>query len=57
MTEIARRAKKSNNTYGDPIVLGSKLLAVVADPNKSGHVFVAESAALVRSVNVVVSAV
>ena len=49
----ARRAAKSSNKYGKPIVLKSKILAAVLDPHSpSSTVFVAESAGAVRRVNV-----
>ncbi|KAB5586067.1 WD40-repeat-containing domain protein [Coniochaeta sp. 2T2.1] len=49
----ARRAAKSNNKYGKPIVLKSKILAAIVDPHSpSSTVFVAESAGAVRRVNV-----
>lgn len=47
----ARRAAKSGNTFGNPIKLQSKILAVVADPASSACVYVAESAGCVRRVN------
>lgn len=51
----ARRAAKSGNTFGDPIKLQSKILAVVADPASSASVYVAESAGCIRRVNLDVS--
>ena len=47
----ARRAAKSGNTFGDPIKLQSKILAVVADPASPASVYVAESAGCIRRVN------
>ncbi|KAF8426691.1 WD40-repeat-containing domain protein [Tirmania nivea] len=44
----ARRARKAANTRGAPIPVGSKILAVLADPVCADHVFVAESAGLAR---------
>ena len=51
----ARRAAKSGNTFGDPIKLQSKILAVVADPASSASIYVAESAGCIRRVNLDVS--
>lgn len=51
----ARRAAKSGNTFGNPIKLQSKILAVVADPASSASVYVAESAGCIRRVNLNVS--
>ncbi|OAA61038.1 WD repeat protein [Niveomyces insectorum RCEF 264] len=48
----ARRSVKSTNKYGNPVVLKSKILAVLADPTSPSHVFVAESAACARRVDV-----
>ncbi|RDW71421.1 hypothetical protein BP6252_07984 [Coleophoma cylindrospora] len=48
----ARKAAKSGNKNGDPIVLQSKVLNVVQDPFSSACVYVAESAGCVRKVNV-----
>lgn len=48
-----RRAAKSSNKYGSPIVLKSKILAVAADPHSpSSTVYVTESSGAVRKVNV-----
>ncbi|KAK4667274.1 hypothetical protein QC763_307730 [Podospora pseudopauciseta] len=47
-----RRAAKSGNRYGNPIVLKSKILAAVLDPRSpSSAVLVAESAGAVRRVD------
>ncbi|KAI2611508.1 WD40 repeat-like protein [Hypoxylon fragiforme] len=46
-----RRAAKSSNKYGDPIVLKSKLLAAIPDPTSPTSLLVAESAGAVRRVN------
>ncbi|TPX09954.1 uncharacterized protein E0L32_008801 [Thyridium curvatum] len=46
-----RKVAKSNNKYGNPIALKSKLLAAVLDPTSPATVFVAESAGSVRRVN------
>ncbi|KAL2131336.1 hypothetical protein VTI74DRAFT_5244 [Chaetomium olivicolor] len=47
-----RRAAKSNNKYGNPITLKSKILAAIPDPRApSSAVLVAESAGAVRLVN------
>ena len=48
----ARRAAKSGNKNGNPIVLQSKILSVVPDPFSSACVYIAESAGCVRKVNV-----
>jgi hypothetical protein len=53
----ARRAAKSGNKKGDPIVLPSKILNIVADSFSPNSVYVAESAGCVRRVNVEVGAV
>ncbi|EEH46827.2 uncharacterized protein PADG_02925 [Paracoccidioides brasiliensis Pb18] len=45
-----RKAKKSENLNGNPIKLNSKLLAIAADPSSSHSVYVAESAGLLRRV-------
>ncbi|ERT00115.1 hypothetical protein HMPREF1624_03484 [Sporothrix schenckii ATCC 58251] len=47
-----RRSAKSANKYGSPVLLKSKVLAVLADPTSAAHVFVAESAGSARRVNV-----
>lgn len=48
----ARKATKSANKNGDPIVLKSKILHVIIDPSSSEHVYVAESAGCARRVNI-----
>ncbi|RKF60435.1 putative WD repeat-containing protein [Erysiphe neolycopersici] len=48
----ARKASKSANKNGDPIVLQSKILHVISDPFSSQHVFVAESAGCARRINI-----
>jgi hypothetical protein len=48
----ARRAAKSENNYGNPIKLQSKILDIVLDPIFFTCVFVAESAGNVRRVNI-----
>ncbi|KAF2146071.1 uncharacterized protein K452DRAFT_220152 [Aplosporella prunicola CBS 121167] len=50
LSESARKAEKAKNAAGNPIKLSSKLLAVVADPEDDGRVYVAESAGNVRRV-------
>ncbi|KAH8899645.1 WD40 repeat-like protein [Thozetella sp. PMI_491] len=48
-----RRAAKSGNKYGNPILLKSKILGAVADPRSpSSAILVAESAGAVRRVDV-----
>ena len=48
LTETHRKALKSKNKNGNPIRLPSKVLALVADPQDAGAVYVAESAGTVR---------
>ncbi|CZR53924.1 related to TRANSCRIPTIONAL REPRESSOR RCO-1 [Phialocephala subalpina] len=48
----ARRAAKSGNKNGNPIVLQSKILSVIPDPFSPACVYVAESAGCVRKVNI-----
>ncbi|KAG4035680.1 hypothetical protein MFRU_001g04490 [Monilinia fructicola] len=48
----ARRAAKSGNKNGNPIVLQSKILSLIPDPFSSQCVYIAESAGCVRKVNV-----
>lgn len=48
----ARKAVKSGNKNGNPIVLQSKILNVVPDPFSSTCIYLAESAGCVRKVNV-----
>lgn len=48
----ARRAAKSGNKNGNPIVLQSKILNVVPDPFSSSCIYVAESAGCVRRVDI-----
>jgi len=50
LSEISRKAAKSKNSFGNPIRLPSKILAVIADPDDAGRVFVAEAAGTVRRV-------
>jgi hypothetical protein len=52
----ARKAAKSGNKNGNPIVLQSKILNVIADPFSSSSVYIAESAGGVRKVNIEVGA-
>lgn len=45
----ARKAAKSNNKYGNPIVMKSKVLAAISDPQDAqDSIFIAESAGCVR---------
>ncbi|KAL5594041.1 hypothetical protein BROUX41_001093 [Berkeleyomyces rouxiae] len=54
----ARKLAKSNNVFGSPVKLKSKLLALAADPSAPlSSVFVAESASKVRRVNLETGAV
>ena len=48
----ARKAAKSGNKNGKPIVLKSKILNAIADPFSSSCLYIAESAGCVRKVNV-----
>ncbi|KAF8864332.1 WD40 repeat-like protein [Acephala macrosclerotiorum] len=48
----ARRAAKSGNKNGNPIVLQSKILSVIPDPFSPACVYIAESAGCVRKVNI-----
>ncbi|POS85968.1 hypothetical protein EPUL_000967, partial [Erysiphe pulchra] len=50
--ERARKASKSGNKNGGPIVLQSKILHVITDPFSSQHVYVAESAGCARRINI-----
>jgi WD40 repeat protein len=51
LDEVNRKARKSYNLSGDPIKLPSKLLAIIPDPAHHGAVYVAESAATVKRVD------
>jgi hypothetical protein len=48
----ARRAAKSGNKHGSPIILQSKILNAIPDPFSSACIYIAESAGCVRKVNV-----
>lgn len=48
----ARRAAKSGNKNGNPIILQSKILSVILDPFSSSCIYVAESAGCVRRVDI-----
>ncbi len=50
LDEANRKARKSYNISGDPIKLPSKLLAIIPDPAHRGAIYVAESAATVKRV-------
>ncbi len=50
LDETNRKARKSYNVSGNPIKLPSKLLAIIPDPAHPGAVYVAESAATVKRV-------
>jgi WD40 repeat protein len=50
LDEINRKSRKSYNTFGNPIKLPSKILAVAPDPSSHGAVYVAESAGTVKRV-------
>ncbi|TAQ83793.1 hypothetical protein B7494_g7879 [Chlorociboria aeruginascens] len=47
----ARRAAKSGNKNGNPIVLQSKILGAIPDPFSSTSIYIAESAGCVRKVD------
>ena len=53
----ARRAAKSGNKNGNPIVLQSKILNAIRDPFSSGVIYVAESAGCVRRVDIEVGTI
>jgi hypothetical protein len=48
----ARKAAKSVNKNGNPIILQSKILNVIPDPSSSTSIYIAESVGCVRKVNV-----
>lgn len=50
LAETSRKALKSQNEYGSPIRLQSKILAIISHPADQGTVYVAESAGTVRRV-------
>lgn len=50
LEEVNRKARKSSNRSGSPINLPSKLLAIIPDPAHRGAVYLAESAATVKRV-------
>ena len=57
LSETTRRAAKSKNTFGNPIRLPSKILAVITDPLPSSPaVYVAESAGNARRIDLDVGA-
>ncbi|KAK1639689.1 WD domain-containing protein [Colletotrichum phormii] len=47
-----QRAKKEGNTFGNPLRMPSKLLAVIKDTKSNNSVFVAESGGRVSKVNI-----
>ncbi|KAG9235021.1 WD40-repeat-containing domain protein [Amylocarpus encephaloides] len=47
----ARRAAKSGNKEGNPIVLQSKILNAIADPFSPDSIYIAESASCIRRIN------
>lgn len=51
LNESARKASKSQNTKGNPVKLPSKILAVAADPQDEGQIYVAEAAGNVKRLN------
>ena len=48
----ARKAAKSGNKNGNPILLQSKILNAIPDPSSSSCIYIAESAGCVRKVDV-----
>lgn len=50
LDETARKSRKAKNKSGNPIKLPSKILAIAADPNAPGSVYVAEAAGTVKRV-------
>ncbi|CAG8959969.1 hypothetical protein HYFRA_00012686 [Hymenoscyphus fraxineus] len=48
----ARRAAKSGNKNGNPIVLQSKILSAIVDPFSTSCIYIAESAGCVRKIDV-----
>ncbi|KAF2660136.1 WD domain-containing protein [Lophiostoma macrostomum CBS 122681] len=50
LEDAARKASKSQNTKGNPLKLTSKILAVAADPQDEGQLYVAEAAGTVRRI-------
>ena len=48
LTETCRKTLKSKNKNGKPIRLPSKVLALIADPQDAGAVYVAESGGTAR---------
>ncbi|KAF2688739.1 WD domain-containing protein [Lentithecium fluviatile CBS 122367] len=51
LNETARKASKSKNAKGNPVKLPSKILAVAADPQDGGLIYVAEAAGNVKRIN------
>lgn len=51
LEEVNRKSRKSHNTFGDPIQLPSKLLAITPDPLHDDAVYVAESAATIKRID------
>ena len=50
--EQERKALKSKNDFGNPIVMKSKILAAILDPHRAqSSVFVAEAAGSVRHID------
>ncbi|KAF8468286.1 WD40-repeat-containing domain protein [Kalaharituber pfeilii] len=50
LEKATRRAAKSKNTLGDPIHVGAKILDIISDPTSPDRVFIAQSDALARRV-------
>ena len=55
LEQSSRRALKSKNKLGNPIVLSSKLLDIIPDPLHANNVYVAESGGVARRVDLSVS--
>jgi len=47
----ARKAAKAKNTKGNPVILPSKILAVVPNPENPNQVYVAEAAGKVKTID------
>ena len=55
LDEQQRKDSKAKNTNGNPIQIGSKILAVHLDPCNQGSVYIAQSSGVVRRVKLEVS--
>ena len=52
-----RKALKSRNNHGNPIRVGSKILALIADPISVSHVYIAEATGVAKKIGLEVGAV